>query len=87
MFLCGSQFCCPPVLIIEAVTRDVNRREFTEEAKIALNTVNVNMYLVGITAVLAIFEPLYAKLIKKINTSIDVEAGQAIDTIEISDED
>lgn len=73
--------------IVEAVTREVNRREFTEEAKIALNTVNINMYLVGITTVLAIFEPLYAKLLKKINTSIEVEAAQAIDSIEISDEE
>ena len=73
--------------ITEAVTREVNRREFTEEARIAFSTANTNMILVGVTAALAVFEPLYAKLIKKINTSIEVEVGQNIDVIEISDED
>ena len=72
--------------IIEAVTRDENRREFTDEAKIAFYTANTNMILVGVTAGLAVLEPLYAKLLKKINTSIEV-ASQNIDVIEISDED
>ena len=73
------------IFISPSVRRD--RREFTEEARIAFSTANTNMILVGVTAALAVFEPLYAKLIKKINTSIEVEVGQNIDVIEISDED
>lgn len=53
----------------------------------AYNTLIVNIVLIGLTVICVILEPLFAKLIKKINTSIEVEAGQNIDVIEISNED
>lgn len=53
----------------------------------ARETLSLNIILVAITIVCVILEPLFAKLIKKINTSIDVESGAEITSIDISSED
>ena len=53
----------------------------------AYNTINTHMLLVGLTVVLVLVEPLIAKLLKKIKTSIDVEGSGNITNIDIADED
>lgn len=53
----------------------------------AYNTVSNHIILVGVTTALALLEPLIAKLLKKINTSIEVEGSGDIANIDIADED
>lgn len=53
----------------------------------AKSTLSIHVILVGITTVLMLLEPVLAKLLKKINTSIDVEGSGDIGTIEIADEE
>ena len=53
----------------------------------AYNTIIIHIVLIAITVVCVILEPVLAKLLRKIKTSIDVEEGENIAAIEISDED
>lgn len=53
----------------------------------AYNTVVIHIVLIAITVVCMLLEPVFAKLLKKIKTSIDVEEGENIGAIEISEED
>lgn len=54
---------------------------------VAINTVVAHIVCIGICAVLVATMPLYGKLLKKINTSIDVEGNGEMEVIDISGED
>lgn len=73
--------------IYNALYRPVDPIKPTEYIFTAYNTVLVNIILVAITILCVLLEPVYAKLIKKINTSIEVEDSGNIGAIDISDED
>ena len=76
--------------IDHALTREISPIVITEETAYitkAISTVKTNIILVAVTVVCAILEPLFAKLLKKINTSIDVEENGDIGNIDIADED
>lgn len=51
----------------------------------AYNMLQTFLILIGITALLVVTLPLYSKLIRKINTSVDVEDNGAMADIEISE--
>lgn len=53
----------------------------------AYNTVLIHIILTAVTILLVVLEPLLAKLIKKINTSIEVEDTGEIAQIDIVDEE
>lgn len=53
----------------------------------AYDTVFLHIILIGVTLVLVLLEPVIAKLVRKINTSIEVEDSGDIEVIEISDEE
>ncbi|MBQ7326222.1 MAG: hypothetical protein IJW93_01950 [Clostridia bacterium] len=53
----------------------------------AWSIVSTHIYLIGATVVLVVLEPLIANLVKKIKTSIEIEGGENIDSIDISGED
>ena len=53
----------------------------------AYNTISDHIILVGVTILLVLLEPVIAKLLKKINTSIEVETSGDIGNIDIADED
>ena len=53
----------------------------------AYNTTLINIILVGVTIVCMLLEPVFAELLKKIKTSIDVEGSGDIANIDIADED
>jgi len=53
----------------------------------AYDTVNNHVTATIISAVFIILEPIYAKLLKKINTSIEVEDNGNLGAIELSDEE
>ena len=62
----------------------------TNETKYILNardTLSLNIVLIGITIVLVLVEPIIAKLLKKINTSIEVESNGNIGNIDIAEEE
>lgn len=54
---------------------------------IANNAIVAHIVCIGICAVLLAALPLYGKLLKKINTSIDVEGNGEMEVIDISGED
>ncbi len=51
----------------------------------AYNMLNVHIVIVCVGAALVVLLPLYSKLIRKINTSVNVEGNGAMDEIEISE--
>lgn len=76
--------------IIEAVTRTENRIVVdvsTAYIAVAQNTVLIHIILISVCVVLVATLPLYSKLLRKINTSIEVEGNGDMDVIDISGED
>ena len=55
--------------------------------QIQKNILMINIILLAITVVCVILEPVFAKLLRKIKTSIDVEGSGDIANIDIADED
>ena len=82
---CDIHYCNA---IMAALTRaespivlDVN----TAYIAAAYNMLQTFMILIGITAALVVTLPFYSKLIRKINTSVDVESNADMGQIEISE--
>ena len=76
--------------VIDAVTRTENRIAVTAETAyiaVAQNVVVVHIVCLAVTMLLLIALPAYAKALKKINTSIDVEDNGEMGTIDISGEE
>ena len=74
--------------IITATTRAENTiiiDESTKYISVAKTIVTLHIVFVAATAVLLALLPLYSKVIRKINTSIDVEGNENMATIDISD--
>lgn len=76
--------CINTTLATSADTLDKAAKEYIYSA---YGTVSVHVLLVIITIICVILEPLFAKLFKKINTSIEVEGSGDIANIDIADED
>lgn len=53
----------------------------------AYNTVITHIITISVTAVFTILEPVFAKLLKKINTSVQVDESENLNSIELSDEE
>lgn len=73
-----------------ALTRTENPISVTENTMYILKAqdiVIVHVVLIGVTAALIALLPLYGKLIKKINTSVDVEYSDNLGAIDISGEE
>lgn len=74
-----------------AVTRAENPIAITASTIYIAEVINrvlpTHMKLLGISILLIILLPVYSKLIRKINTSIEVEVGEEIEAIDISGED
>ena len=78
------------IRITEALTRPENPIVVTQATFYILQAqyiVNTHIILVVVTMVCVVLEPVFAKLLKKINTSIDVEDNGELENIDISDED
>lgn len=76
--------------INEALTRTENTVVIADNTMFiaeARSTVTTHIILVAVCAVLLATLPIYAKLLKKINTSIDVEGNGDMGAIDISGED
>lgn len=75
--------------ITQAITGENALVINTDTAYIAIanNAIVGHIVCIGICAVLLVTLPFYGKLIKKINTSIDVEGNGEMEVIDISGED
>ena len=77
------------VKVLNGVTTDVDAIKITEKNYFIVQaqiTVYIHAGLLAVTGVLVILEPLIAKLLKRINTSVDVEDNGEIAAIDISEE-
>ncbi len=73
-----------------AVKREENPIQITEATMYindAFNLMSTHIISVIVSAVLVVAEPIYAKLLKKINTSIEIEDNGDLGAIELSDEE
>lgn len=73
-----------------AINRPENPIVITQEtAYIAYAKYYMQMHIIAIAVTMAcvVLEPVFAKLLRKINTSIDVEDNGEIEAVDISDED
>lgn len=78
------------VRITEALTRVENPIVVTQATFYILQAqyiMRTHIIWIVITMVCVVMEPVFAKLLKKINTSIDVEDNGELENIDISDED
>lgn len=76
--------------ITAALTRaesPIEINELTAYIPIAQKVISTHIIAVIVSAVLIALEPVYAKLLKKINTSVEIEYTANIDSIDISDEE
>lgn len=92
LMLVGLVFvdCVYLTRITQAILRTDNPIVITVDTAyiaVANNTIVAHIVCVGICAVLLATLPLYGKLLKKINTSIDVEGNGEMEVIDISGED
>lgn len=83
----GSDVCYMNCITVGLTKSSNVTAELANTINTAYFTVLINIFLVAVTAVLVIFEPLIAKLLKKIKTSIEVEGSGNIETIDIADEE
>lgn len=75
--------------IVEALTREENRLTITKSTiyiQEAQTVMIVHIVLVAITILTVVLEPLFAKLLKKINTSIEVEDNGEIGQIDLTED-
>lgn len=73
-----------------ALYREENPIPLTENTMYifdAYNTILIHVILVAVTIICVVLEPVFAKLFKKINTSIEIEGSGNIQNIDISAED
>lgn len=92
MFLLIAMFCDVVYLmrINEALTREKEKIVITEAnmyVSQAWTTLIVYLIFLAVVVILLATLPLYSKLLKKINTSIDVEGNANMSAIDISGED
>ena len=57
----------------------------TEYIANAYNMLNTHVIMIGVSAALVVLLPVYSMLLKKINTSVEVEGNDSMATIELND--
>jgi len=88
----GSVILCDEIYlsrIMSAITNNPNPKQFITANRFVLdayNMLNTHVILVAITLGLVVLMPLYTKLLRKINTSIEVEGNDEMGDIEITSE-
>lgn len=73
--------------INQALTRSLSPIRKSADISSAQTTVTLHIVFIALSAILLITLPLYAKALKKIDTSIDVEGNGEMAAIDISGED
>lgn len=80
-------YCGRVTTAITAPNSPINNSKDLAYILKAKNTIITHVVTIAITAVLTLLEPVFAKLLKKINTSINIEEGKNIGAIEIVGEE
>jgi hypothetical protein len=78
------------ITVINGVTTDADAIKITAKNYFiveAQNAMIIHIVMMSLTAISVLLEPVFAKLLKKVNTSINVEDNGEIATIDISEED
>ena len=78
------------ITVIKGVTTDADAIKITAKNYFiveAQNAVIIHIVMMFLTAISVLLEPVFAKLLKRVNTSINVEDNGEIATIDISEED
>ena len=74
--------------VMAALTRaesPITLNETTAYIADAYNMLNTHMVMMGISAALVVLLPVYSKLLRKINTSVNVEGNDSMAAIELND--
>ncbi len=71
--------------IMAAVSRPENPVQVADYMNTAYSMLQTHIILVGITAALVLLLPVYTKLLKKINTTVEIEDNGSMGEIEITD--
>lgn len=78
------------IKVVNGVTTDPDAIKVTDKNYFiveAQNALIVHIVTMALTAVSVVLEPVFAKLLKKVNTSVNVEDNGEITEIDISEED
>ena len=78
------------ITVINGVTTDADAIKITAKNYFiveAQNAMIIHIVMMSLTAISVLLEPVFAKLLKRVNTSINVEDNGEISTIDISEED
>lgn len=73
--------------ILYAVNKPGSKIQITDYIQNAYSMLNTHMVAVAVSAGLVLLLPLYGWLLRKINTSIDVEENEDMGVIELSEEE
>ena len=73
--------------IVAAINKPGSGIKVTDYIQNAYSMLNTHMIVIGIAAILIVLLPVYKWLLKKINTSIDVEENDSMEELELSEEE
>ncbi len=73
--------------IVAAVSKAGSKIQITDYIQSAYDMLNTHIIVVAVAAGLIVLLPLYSWLLKKINTSVEVEENDAMGEIELSEEE
>lgn len=73
--------------ILNAVNRAQNPIQITDYISKAYSMLNTHMIVIIVSASLIVLLPVYSWLLRKINTSIDVEGNESMGELELSEEE
>ena len=82
---CDIHYCNGIMAALTRAESPIKLEKATEYIAKAYNMMRTHMILVGVSAGLVVLLPVYSKLLKKINTSVNIEDNGAMGEIEISD--
>lgn len=82
---CDLHYCNAIMAAITRAESPIVINDTTAYIADAYNMLNTHIVLIGITAVLVVLLPVYSKLLKKINTSVEIEDNADMGEIELND--
>ncbi len=82
---CDLHYCNAIMAALTRAESPIVLNDTTAYIAEAYNMLNTHVVLIGVTAALVVLLPVYSKLLRKINTSIDVEDNGEMAEIELND--
>lgn len=85
IIFCDLHYCNAIMAALNRAESPIVLNETTAYIAEAYNMLNTHVVMIGITAALIVLLPVYSKLLRKINTSVDVEDNGDMAEIELND--